>query len=84
MTEANNLDLTEELLSIEMSDWQKRFGSGRNGEDLRFGQFIWCKYEMTSLFPEPNGVTDGFGAEHPTIAYVQILEAIQRKTDNNG
>ena len=84
MTEASNLELTEELLNIEMSDWQKRFGSGRNGEDIRFGQFIWCKYEMKSLFPEPSASQDGFGAEHPAIAYVQILEAIHRKTDNNG
>jgi len=81
--EASNLELTERILNNEMAEWQSKFGHGRNNIDLRFGQYIWCKYEMKELFPEPNGGKDGFAAEQPTIAYIQILEAIHN-TINNG
>ena len=77
--EASNLELTERLLNTEIAEWQKQYGSGRNEIDLRFGQYIWCKYEMKELFPEPSGSIDGFAAEQPAIAYVQILEALNNK-----
>ena len=77
--EASNLELTERILNDEMVDWNKKYGTGRNEIDLRFGQYIWCKYEMKELFPEPNGGTDGFAAEHPSVSYVQILEALNNK-----
>jgi len=75
----SNLELTESLLTHELSEWKKQFGSGRNDIDLRFGQYIWCKYDMKEIFPEPSGRIDGFGPENPSIAFVQILEALNNK-----
>lgn len=72
MTEASNITLTEELLTEELVKWQAAFGNGRNDSDLRFGQFIWCKYNVGVLFPDPHASVDGFGTEDPLTAFNQI------------
>jgi len=71
--EATKLDLTEYILTDELNNWIKEFKNGRNSNDLRFGQYIWCKYIMSDLFPNPDTSDDGFGSESPFIAYNQIL-----------
>lgn len=50
MMETSNLTLTSELLMDELVGWQIKNGKGRDENDLRFGQYIWCKYEMKDMF----------------------------------
>jgi hypothetical protein len=81
--EASKLELTEKILRKELIDWLNEFKSGRNQDDLRFGQYIWCKYEMKKLFPVSDGAIDGFTAESPSEAFVQIQTPLL-KLEQNG
>jgi hypothetical protein len=74
--EASNLELTADLLNEEFTTWLSKFKNGRNADDLRFGQYIWCKYDVGKLFPVPNSGLDGFAAESPLKAFHQILEKL--------
>jgi len=38
-------ELNQELLSLEYLNWVIENGNGRNSDDLRFGQFIYNKYD---------------------------------------
>ncbi len=70
--EASNLELTSDLLMDELVKWHIKYGKGRNENDLRFGQFIWAKYDVGKLFTEPDGGIDGFATENPVLAFEQI------------
>lgn len=39
-------ELNQELLSLEYLNWVIENGNGRNSDDLRFGQYIYNKYEV--------------------------------------
>jgi hypothetical protein len=67
--------LTKEILLDEYTNWRWDHGAGRNNQDLRFGQFIWNKYDMISMYDgkTPDISNDGFYTETPAIAYNQIL-----------
>ena len=74
----NNLELSELLLRSELVDWLNTWSTGRDDRDLRFGQYIWSKYDMSKLFPIPDAGIDGFSTESPSHAYNQIIHKINK------
>lgn len=70
------MKITVELLNLELAKWVMKNGSGRDKFDQRFGQHIWNKYDLNTLFPERDSGLDGFGDENPHDAYTKIMEAI--------
>ena len=65
--------LTKDILVDEYTNWHWNHGAGRNDQDLRFGQFIWNKYDMANMFANETS-NDGFYSEIPSVSYNQILE----------
>jgi len=72
--------LNKDILYEEYVDWGKHYGN-RNNQDLRFGQYIWNKFndDMKELFPDPYLEDDGFYVENFKKAY----ELINNKLINN-
>ena len=68
--------LTQAKLTKELEDWQKVNGNGRDRDHLRFGQYIWCKYNMKEIFPDPDSAIDGFSDENPNNAYNKIMSKL--------
>ncbi len=48
--------------------WTKRYGIGRNEEDLRFGQWVSNNFDLTGLTYDP------FYEENANIAYKVLRE----------
>lgn len=73
--------LSEEILAQEHQDWLNEYGKGRNERDLRFGQHIWNEYTWQNQISGPG---DGFYAEDPDTAYVEIMYQMTDGKDNSG
>lgn len=70
-------ELTLQILAKEYAAWVLENGQGRNTSDLRFGQYIWCHYEVDGWFQERHSGLDGFGAEKADVAYQQFLDKLE-------
>lgn len=69
--------LTIEILNQEYNNWIKKFGPGRNKDDLRFGQYLHINYDIDSLFTENNQhVNDGFYTESAYTVYDIFVEKL--------
>ena len=79
------MELTLQLLSEEYVDWTLAHGEGRNSQDLRFGQFIHNKYDLSVI---PMSVLmdgpDGFYAEQASVAYKEIYNKLALQTKINS
>lgn len=54
-------------LNGEYLSWSLENGDGRNSEDLRFGQYLWLKYDNMKEF------TDVFNIESCELTYTTLL-----------
>jgi len=73
--------LTQEKLTEHFNQWIKAVGTRRNEQDIRFGQYIWNRYNeqlstARTKTSEMDQILDGFYPEHPETAYKQILKLI--------
>jgi hypothetical protein len=73
--------LTQEKLTEHFNQWMKNVGPHRNEQDIRFGQYIWNRYnqqlsEAKAKISEMDRILDGFYPEYPETAYKQILKLI--------
>lgn len=59
--------LNKERLNLEYIQWCVASGDGRNEQDLRFGQYLWTKYDNMKDF------TDVFNYESAKKAYTTLL-----------
>lgn len=66
------MKLTLSLLESEYKTWNMRWSDGRNKDDLRFGQYLWSKYENMKQF------TDVFNFESAERAYNTIVKDFER------
>lgn len=69
------MTLTLENLNLEYIAWNLRFGEGRGKEDvalndIRFGQYIHNKYDMSPY------ATDIYHVEGTTKAYIELLKEL--------
>lgn len=69
------MKLTLELLNIEYGAWKMRFDEERGSEDvhlndIRFGQYIHNKYDMSPYR------TDIYYVEGTTNAYIEMLKEL--------
>ena len=62
------MELNLSLLGSEYRIWNMRWSNGRNKDDLRFGQYLWSKYENMKDF------TDVFNFESAEKAYNTLIE----------
>ena len=76
LTKMNQKELTLETLAHEYELWQHKYGQGRNEQDLRFGQYIHCYFNVNALFPQADSGTDGFGAEKAADGYKILSEEL--------
>jgi hypothetical protein len=75
------MNLNRPLLLELYTDWTKRWGSSRNDEGIRFGQWVWINWnseltECRERFSSPDSLLDGFYAESPKTAYEQIYRLL--------
>jgi len=68
------MELTYTLLNTEYLNWSSINGDGRDKSDLRFGQYLWIKYEM-------NKFTDVFHFESTEKTYSQLLKDLYELTE---
>jgi len=71
--------LTIAILSVEYQDWIAQFKEGRNKDGIRFGQYLWCTYNLDTLFPNRDAGTDGFNTENASKAFTIILNQLQKQ-----
>jgi hypothetical protein len=53
-------------------------GNSRSKNGIRFGQYLWFRYDLDAVFSERNAGLDGYNAEEPEVAYNQIKSQIQQ------
>ena len=74
--DAKKLNLQD--LNLEYLQWMLNNGPGRNENDLRFGQYIYNKYNT-------DGFPDVFNTESAETAYKTLLEGIDgTRVETNG
>lgn len=66
------MKLNINILNNEFLIWIGDFGNGRNKEDLRFGQFMYLKYNID------NKELEGFQDEIPRYSYSKILNNLKQ------
>ena len=76
--------LNIEALNQEYKTWLAKFGTGRNKQDLRFGQYIWAMYNMKPLFPSGSNPNDGFYAENAHDAYGTLATKLYSISENEA
>jgi len=62
-------------LNGEYLDWSLKNGDGRNSDDLRFGQYLWVKYDNMKDF------TDVFNYESCEKAYSTLLKDLYEREE---
>jgi hypothetical protein len=67
------MELDINILNDEFLIWTGDFGNGRNNNDLRFGQFLHCKYHIETK------EDDGFYDEVPRDSYTKIINNLKQK-----
>ena len=73
------MELNLTRLNGEYLSWAVENGDGRNSQDLRFGQYLWSKYNMRDF-------TDVFNMESCERVYSTLLEDLHKfeKQQENG
>jgi len=61
------MQLNYTRLNGEYLDWSLKNGDGRNSDDLRFGQYLYSKYDMSQF-------TDVFYPESCEYVYSTLLK----------
>lgn len=71
---SNNIkmELNYSRLIGEYLDWSLTHGDGRNKQDLRFGQYLWSKYDNMKLF------SDVFYTESCETVYSTLLNDLYK------
>ena len=69
------MKLNINILNNEFLMWTGDFGNGRNKQDLRFGQFMYLKYNIDIKKQE------GFYDEIPRYSYSKIINNLNNKID---
>jgi hypothetical protein len=72
------MKLTLDRLNLEYVNWTLINGEDRNPADLRFGQYIHDKYDMSDI------KTDVFYTEGTKNAYIELLKEIYEKHEEQG
>ena len=70
-----NMQLDYTRLNGEYLNWSLKNGDGRNSDDLRFGQYLWVKYDNMKDF------TDVFNYESCEKAYSQLLKDLYEREE---
>ena len=66
-----SMQLDYSRLNGEYLNWAIENGDGRNADDLRFGQYLWSKYENMNEFK-----TDVFHVESCETTYSILLKEL--------
>lgn len=69
-----------DTLNLEYSNWVNNNGFGKNDKGLRFGQYIWNKYNLHNYIQESE--KDGYNEEDVKEAFIQ-LETLLENLENN-
>lgn len=72
-------ELNSQILVQELNIWLNKYKTGRNEQDLRFGQYIWSKYKWPN---QESNLKDGFYKEDPNKAYSEIIYQITNGKNN--
>lgn len=70
------MKLTWSKLNSEYLEWSRENGEGRNKNDLRFGQYLYIKYDLTDL---NNLDIDPFYVEGCENVYSMLLGCLYEK-----
>lgn len=68
-------ELSYELLNGEYLNWALQYGEERNEDDLRFGQYLHNKYDMS------NFKADVFYTEDYEETYSELLGDLYERTE---
>lgn len=68
----NKMELNYSRLNGEYISWSLTNGDGRNSDDLRFGQYLWSKYDNMKEF------TDVFHKESCEDTYSILLKDLYK------
>ena len=68
-------ELSYELLNREYLNWALQYGEERNEDDLRFGQYLHNKYDMS------NFKVDVFYTEDYEKTYSELLGDLYERTE---
>lgn len=66
------MELNYSRLIGEYLDWSLSYDDGRNKQDLKFGQYLWTKYDNMNLF------SDVFYAESCETVYSILLNDLYK------
>lgn len=69
------MELNWSRLNNEYLTWSLKNGDGRNSDDLRFGQYLWSKYNNMGSF------TDVFNYESCEAAYSRLLKDLYEREE---
>lgn len=67
------MELTIKRLNLEHISWDLANGTGRNSDDLRFGQFMHNKYKIEGI--------DVFYIENAEEVYYKLLENLTQNEE---
>lgn len=67
--------LSYERLNLEYLNWALQSEGERNDDDLRFGQYLYSKYDMS------NFKVDVFYTEDYEITYNELLRDLYERTE---
>lgn len=65
------MELTYSELNGEYLDWSIQHGDGRDDNDMRFGQYLWSKYNMRDF-------TDVFNMESCEDVYSTLINDLYK------
>lgn len=68
-------EITIEILIDELQKWTSNH-SNRDSQGVRFGQYIWLKYNLDPYFTERDAGFDGFNEQSPNKVFEIISTAI--------
>lgn len=69
------MELDYTRLNGEYLNWSLQYGEGRNEDDLRFGQYLYSKYDMSHF------KVDVFYKEGCEETYSELLKDLYERTE---
>ena len=66
------------MLCVQYDSWLCNYGKGRDENDLRFGQWVHCNFDLKVGTDRLITMQDGFYAEDPEIAFEQISAILDK------
>lgn len=69
------MKLTLDQLNIDYAAWALSFGDGRDTQDIRFGQYVHNKYDMSDI------EADAFNEESSEKAFIKLVKELYEREE---